>query len=381
MSELRTVEWVNGHVRMIDQTKLPYQFVYVNLKNYREVAKAIRDMTVRGAPAIGVAAAMGMALAANANRTKSRKRLITELEAAAEAMRKSRPTARNLFWAVETVLRRAETTEGSAREVAAAVVKQAQEMAGEDVQANKKIGEYGARLLDDGDQILTHCNTGTLATVSYGTALAPIRSAFRQGKRVKVIATETRPRLQGAKLTTYELLSDKIPVTLIVDGAVGYVMSQGMVQKAIVGADRITRKLVANKVGTYLIARAAQANHIPFYVAAPSSTFDLSGEGSDVKIEERSAQEITHILGKRITPIGVQVYNPAFDLTPVELVQGFITEKGGLPQRAPTWHGRQNSSTSGEGGNQLAERTCSGSRRLSEPEALVEPAPGRPRSR
>ena len=331
MSELRTVEWVNGHVRMIDQTRLPYKFVYVNLKNHREVAEAIRDMTVRGAPAIGVAAAMGMALAAYTSRTKNRKRLIAELEAAAEALRRSRPTARNLFWAIEMVLRRAETTVGGAGEVVAAVVKQAQEMAEEDVQANKKIGEYGARLLDDGDQILTHCNTGTLATVSYGTALAPIRSAIRQGKRVKVIATETRPRLQGAKLTTYELLSDKIPVTLIVDGAVGYVMRQGMVQKAIVGADRITKKFVANKVGTYLIALAAQANHIPFYVAAPSSTFDLQSEGSDVKIEERSSQEITHILGKRITPIGVPVYNPAFDLTPVELVQGFITEKGVIP--------------------------------------------------
>ena len=328
MSELRTVEWVNGHVRMIDQTKLPYQFVYVTLKNYREVAKAIRDMTVRGAPAIGVSAAMGMALAANANRTKTRKQLMAELEAAAGVLRRSRPTARNLFWAIDTVLRRAETTAGDARELAAAVVKAAQEMAEEDVHASMKIGEYGARLLVDGDQILTHCNTGTLAAVSYGTALAPIRFAIRQGKRVKVIATETRPRLQGARLTTYELLSDKIPVTLIVDGAVGYVMRQGMVQKAIVGADRITRKLVANKVGTYLIALAAQANHIPFYVAAPTSTFDLQGEGSEVKIEERSAREITHILGKRITPIGVPVYNPAFDLTPVELVQGFITEKG-----------------------------------------------------
>ena len=331
MSELRTVEWVNGHVRMIDQTRLPYQFAYVNLKNYREVAKAIRDMTVRGAPAIGVAAAMGMALAANASRTKSRKQLLANLKEAAEALRRSRPTARNLFWGIEMVLRRAETTAGDAREVAAAVVKQAQEMAEEDVQASRRIGEYGADLLDDGDQVLTHCNTGTLATVSYGTALAPIRSAVRQGKRVKVIATETRPRLQGAKLTTYELLSDKIPVTLIVDGAVGYVMRQGMVQKAIVGADRITRKFVANKVGTYLIALAAQANHIPFYVAAPSSTFDLQGEGSDVKIEERSSQEITHIRGKRITPIGVSVYNPAFDLTPVELVRGFITEKGVIP--------------------------------------------------
>ncbi len=328
MSEVRTVEWVSGHVRMIDQTKLPYKFVYVHLKNYREVAKAIRDMTVRGAPAIGVAAGMGMALAANANRTKTRERLMAELGTAAETLKQSRPTARNLFWAVERVLRCAETTVGDASKVAADVVKEAREMADEDVQSSLKMGEYGSRLIDGGDQILTHCNTGTLATVNYGTALAPIRSAFRQGKKVKVIATETRPRLQGAKLTTYELLSDKIPVTLIVDGAVGYVMRQGMVQKAIVGADRITRKFVANKVGTYLIALAAQANHVPFYVAAPSSTFDLKGEGSEVKIEERSAEEITHILGKRIAPVGVPVYNPAFDLTPVELVRGFITEKG-----------------------------------------------------
>ena len=328
MSEVRTVEWVNGHVRMIDQTKLPYKFVYVQLKNYHEVAKAIRDMTVRGAPAIGVAAGMGMALSANANRTKKREHLMAELESAAETLRMSRPTARNLFWAVDHILRCAETTVGGASKVAAAVVKEAQEMADEDVQWSLKIGEFGSRLIDDGDQILTHCNTGTLATVTYGTALAPIRSAYRQGKKVKVIATETRPRLQGAKLTTYELLSDKIPVTLIVDGAVGYVMRQGMVQKAIVGADRITRKFVANKVGTYTIALAAQANHIPFYVAAPSSTFDLKGEGTEVKIEERSAREVTHILGRRITPVGVPVYNPAFDLTPVELVRGFITEKG-----------------------------------------------------
>jgi methylthioribose-1-phosphate isomerase len=328
MSELKTVEWVNGHVRMIDQTRLPYRFAYVSLKDYRQVAKAIRQMTVRGAPAIGVAAAMGMALAANANRSKPKEQFMDELDAAAETLRRSRPTARNLFWAIERILRRAEYAGGGSREVAAAVVEEAQAMAKEDVQACLRIGDYGARLLDDGDQVLTHCNTGTLAAVSYGTALAPIRSAIRQGKRVKVIATETRPRLQGAKLTTYELLRDKIPVTLIVDGAVGYVMGQGMVRKAIVGADRITRDFVANKVGTYLIALAAQANHIPFYVAAPTSTFDPRSEDAEVEIEERSAQEVTHIGGKRITPRGVPVYNPAFDLTPVELVKGFITEKG-----------------------------------------------------
>lgn len=328
MSQLRTVEWVNGRVRMIDQTRLPYKFAYVSFKDYRQVAKAIRDMVVRGAPAIGVAAAMGLALAANSNRTKNKEQFMWELQTAATVLRRSRPTARNLFWAIDRVLRKAQTTKGGPSDIASVVEEEARRIAEEDVEANRKIGEYGASLLDDGDRVLTHCNTGTLATVSYGTALAPVRTAINQGKKVRVIATETRPRLQGAKLTTYELLRDKIPVTLIVDGAVGYVMKRGMVSKVIVGADRITTKFVANKVGTYLIALAAQANQIPFYVAAPSSTFDLQTKSSEVKIEERNPQEVTHIGGKRIVPKGVDVFNPAFDLTPVELVKGFITDKG-----------------------------------------------------
>lgn len=334
MSELRTIEWVGGLVRMIDQTRLPNKFAYVSLRDYRQVAKAIKEMTVRGAPAIGVAAAMGLALAANASRTKNREQFMQELQTAAEALRKSRPTAWNLFWAIDRVLRKARQTGGGSSQIASQVVAEAQKIAQEDVEVNHKIGEQGASLIDDGDQILTHCNTGTLATVSYGTALAPIRTAIGQGKRVRVIATETRPRLQGAKLTTYELLSDGIPVTLIVDGAVGYVMKMGMVQKVMVGADRITRKFVANKVGTYLIALAARANQVPFYVAAPTSTFDLQNERSEVKIEERNPQEITHIGGKRIVPKGVPAFNPAFDLTPVELVTGFITERGVLRQDA-----------------------------------------------
>lgn len=327
MSDVRTVEWVNGRVRMIDQTRLPNRLVYVHLMDYRQVSRAIADMVVRGAPAIGVAAAMGMALAAYANRSKSRGRILNQLEAAAGSLRASRPTAQNLFWAVDRILRRAHSA-GLDEDVAKLVVEEARRMAEEDVQASLGIGRFGADLIADGDQVLTHCNTGTLAAVNYGTALAPIRTAVRQGKRVRVVATETRPRLQGAKLTTYELLSDKIPVTLIVDGAVGFVMKRGMVQKAIVGADRITTKFVVNKVGTYLIALAAQANDIPFYVAAPTSTFDLRPQNSEVKIEERDAKEVTHINGRRLTPRGVSVYNPAFDLTPVELVKGFITEKG-----------------------------------------------------
>jgi methylthioribose-1-phosphate isomerase len=317
MSELRTVEWRNGHVRMIDQTQLPNRFVYVNLKDYRQVSNAIRTMVVRGAPAIGVAAGMGMALAAYRNRDKGRERTLKELETAAEVLKASRPTAQNLFWAVDP-----------RDDIARVVVEEAMNMAEEDVQANLSIGRYGADLIADNDQVLTHCNTGTLATVSYGTALAPIRTAVRQGKSIKVVATETRPRLQGAKLTTYELMSDKIPVTLIVDGAAGYVIKRGMIQKIIVGADRITTKFVANKVGTYLIALAAEANNVPFYVAAPASTFDLRPDCSDIEIEERDAKEVTYINGKRIPPRGVPVYNPAFDLTPVELVKGFITEKG-----------------------------------------------------
>jgi methylthioribose-1-phosphate isomerase len=328
MSELRTVEWANGRVRMIDQTRLPYKFAYVSFKDYRQVAKAIKDMVVRGAPAIGVAAAMGIALAANSSRAKSKEQLIKELEAAAGVLRQSRPTAWNLFWAIDRVLNKARITVGGASDVAAQVVDEAQRMAEEDVTANRKIGEYGAALINDGDCVLTHCNTGTLATVSYGTALAPIRTAVGQGKKIRVFATETRPRLQGAKLTTYELLRDRIPVTLIVDGAVGYVMMRRLVDKAIVGADRITTRFVANKVGTYQVALAAQANQVPFYVAAPSSTFDLRSGEAEVKIEERSSQEVTHIGGKRIVPRGVEVFNPAFDLTPIELVKGFITEKG-----------------------------------------------------
>jgi methylthioribose-1-phosphate isomerase len=330
MSELKTVEWVNGKVRMIDQTRIPFKFTYVTYRDYHQVAKAIKDMIVRGAPAIGVAAAMGMALAANANRTKNKEQFISKLEQAADVLRKSRPTAWNLFWAIDRVLRKARTVTGDADEVAAQVISEAQEIAEEDVRSNHRIGEYGAALLHDGDQVLTHCNAGTLATVSYGTALAPIRTAVHQGKKISVIATETRPRLQGAKLTTYELLRDGIPVTLIVDGAVGYVMKKGMVQAAIVGADRVTSAYVANKVGTYLIALAAQANQVPFYVAAPWSTFDLRRGTSDVKIEERKPQEVTHIGGKRIVPKRVAVFNPAFDLTPIELVRGFVTEKGVL---------------------------------------------------
>jgi methylthioribose-1-phosphate isomerase len=326
MSDVKTVEWVNGRVRMVDQTKLPERFVYVTLKDYRQVARAIREMVVRGAPAIGVAAAMGMALAADASKAKGKERFLEEMRRAGTLLCKSRPTAWNLFWAVERVLRRAELASGRVREMASEIVEEAETIAREDIESNHKIGEFGSQLIKDGYSVLTHCNAGTLATVSYGTALAPIRTAVRQGKRVSVIATETRPRMQGAKLTSFELLRDGIPVTLIVDGAVGYVMRMGMVHLVIVGADRINTRIVANKIGTYQVALAARANQIPFYVAAPTSTFDLKSSG--FKIEERRVDEVTHIGGRRIVPRGVGVFNPSFDETPIELVTGVITEKG-----------------------------------------------------
>lgn len=315
---------------MIDQTRLPGRLSYLTCRNHKQVAKAIKEMIVRGAPAIGVAAAMGLALAALNSKAGNKEEIMKELHDAAEVLRKSRPTARNLFWAIEKVLSKAESTSGGPSEITSATVQEALRIAEEEVQASRKIGEHGAALLSDGDRILTHCNTGTLATVSYGTALAPIRTAIKSGMRLQVFATETRPRLQGARLTTFELLSDRIPITLIVDGAAGYVIERGMVNKVIVGADRITRRFVANKVGTYLLALAARKHDVPFYVAAPLSTFDLGSGGTDIRIEERDPQEVTHIGGKRIAPRGVRVLNPAFDLTPIELVSAFITEKGVL---------------------------------------------------
>jgi len=326
MSDVKTVEWLNGKVRVVDQTKLPERFVYVTLKDYRQVARAIREMVVRGAPAIGVAAAMGMALAADASEAKGKERFLEEMRRAGTLLCKSRPTAWNLFWAVDRVLRRAELASGGVREMVSEIVDEAEMITRENIESNHKIGELGSTLIKDGYSVLTHCNAGTLACVSYGTALAPIRTAVRQGKRVNVIATETRPRMQGAKLTSFELLRDGIPVTLIVDGAVGYVMRVGMVNLVIVGADRINSQVVANKIGTYQVALAARANQIPFYVAAPTSTIDLKSGG--FKVEERGAKEVTHIDGRRIVPRGVAVFNPSFDETPIELVTGIITEKG-----------------------------------------------------
>ena len=325
---LRTVKWCGGVVSMVDQTKLPGRIVYVKCRTVREVARAIKSMVVRGAPAIGVAAAMGLALAAYRSRAKSREALLDELESASSILKSTRPTAVNLFWAISEIMEVARVSPGGVEEVKEAIVKRSIQMAEEDVKANMRIGEYGSTLISDGDTVLTHCNAGALATVGYGTALAPIRTSISQGKSVKVYATETRPRLQGARLTAFELLTDKIPVTLITDGMVGYAMSRGLIRKVIVGADRIVLDGVFNKIGTYTIAIAAKYHNIPFYVAAPTSTFDPSRTSESVKIEERDPKEVTHILNVRIVPKGVEVLNPAFDLTPINLVDAIITDRG-----------------------------------------------------
>ncbi|MCD6529079.1 S-methyl-5-thioribose-1-phosphate isomerase [Candidatus Bathyarchaeota archaeon] len=327
---LRTIEWRDGVVITIDQTKLPTREVYIELKTCEDMAYAIKEMKVRGAPLIGVAAAMGLALTAFRSKARSRRELMEELEASAELLRKTRPTAVNLFWSIDRVLKKAYEVEGGVDEVKRLVVEEAKKMADEDVEVNKRIGRNGLKLIQDGYTILTHCNAGGLATVGYGTALGVIRAAFEAGRRIKVIATETRPKLQGARLTSYELVRDGIPVTLITDNMAGYAMKRGMVDIVVVGADRIVKDAVINKIGTYTIAVLAKENGVPFYVAAPLSTMDLSRKASDVEIEERDPREVLFFGSVRIAPEGVNVWNPAFDVTPMEYVKGIITEVGVL---------------------------------------------------
>ncbi len=325
---MRTIEWKDGTVVIIDQTKLPNETVWVKIADYKAMASAIKDMKLRGAPLIGVAAAYGLALTAFHSKSKTREELQKELEESTEVLRKTRPTAVNLFWAIDRIMKKARDTAGSKEALAEAVVTEAQKMADEDVETNRKMGKHGAELIKDGDVVLTHCNAGSLATVDYGTALGVVRAAIEEGKNVKVIACETRPRLQGARLTCYELMRDNIPVTLISDTMVGYVMSRGMVDKVVVGADRIVRDAVLNKIGTYNVAVLAFEHGIPFFVAAPMSTMDQSRTSEDAIIEERSSQEVTNVGSERIAPEGVKVLNPAFDITPLEYVDAVITEQG-----------------------------------------------------
>jgi len=331
---LRTIEWKDGVVVTIDQTKLPCEAEHVEIKDCAEMAKAIKTMKIRGAPVLGVAAAYGLALTAFHSRAKTRESLLHELEYSAELLGKTRPTAVNLFWAIDRVLKKTKEAHGDVHTIARVVVQEAQKMADEDVKANRRIGEAGAKLIQDGDTVLTHCNAGSLATVDYGTALAVIRVAVEQGKCVNVIATETRPLQQGARLTTFELQRDGIPVTLITDTMVGYVMAKKLVNKVVVGADRIVKDAVFNKIGTYTVAVLAHEHDIPFYVAAPKSTFDLTHVSKDIIIEERSPEEVTICGGRRIAPEGVKVMNPAFDATPLKYVSAIICEEGVLsPER------------------------------------------------
>lgn len=328
---MRTIEWCKGTVATIDQTKLPDEETRIIIKNCGEMAEAIRSMRIRGAPLLGVAAAFALALTAFDSKAKSKEELIDELEEAADTIRRTRPTAVNLFWALDRILTKAKALPGNRDAIAGFVVEEAKKIADEDAAANRAIGKYGAELVHDGDVILTHCNAGALATVEYGTALGVIRAAWEQGKRIKVIAAETRPLLQGARLSVYELKKEGIPVTLITDNMVGYLMYKKMVNKVLVGADRIVRDAVINKVGTFTVAVLAREHKVPFYVAAPSSTFDLVHTSRQVVIEERKPEEVTHIGSKRITVEGVDVLNPAFDITPLKYVTAIICEKGVLP--------------------------------------------------
>jgi len=325
---MRTIEWKNGVVVTIDQTLLPEKEVWMEIRSCREMAEAIREMKIRGAPLIGAAAAYGLALTAYYSEARSREAFLEEIERSAEILEATRPTAVNLFWAIKRILNRVKNAEGDVEALKSAVIEEANRIANEDAEVNRKIGEYGSKLISDGDTILTYCNAGRLATVDYGTALAIIRVAWEEGKRIKVIVTETRPKLQGARLTAYELMRDGIPVTLITDNMVGYVMYRGLVNKVIVGADRVVRDAIVNKIGTYTIAVLAHKHKIPFYVAAPLSSFDINSFARDVIIEERSPEEVTYIGSIRIAPVGVNVLNPAFDVTPMKYVDAIICEKG-----------------------------------------------------
>jgi len=327
---LLTVSWEKDHVLLIDQTKLPDKLAYARCRNYAEVAEAIKKMVVRGAPAIGVTAAFGLALAAQASRAKKLEELMTDLETAFKVLRSTRPTAVNLFWALERVMAKAKQGR-TVEEVRTAVLDEALRMSDEDIRVNKLMGTNGAALFSDGDVVLTHCNAGSLATVAYGTALGVIRAARESGKRLSVIATETRPVMQGARLTAFELEHDGVDVSLIPDTAVGHMMARGAIKRVIVGADRVLRTgHVFNKIGTYQVAILANKHRIPFYVAAPISTFDLESNPDDVVIEERSVDEVVRVGSKRVAPKGVRIFNPAFDMTPPELITGIITEKGVL---------------------------------------------------
>ncbi len=331
-SKIKTIEWVDTYSKMVDQTKIPYEYSFVNITSGDEMFAAIRTMIVRGAPAIGIAGAHGINLYAQelAKQNLSREEFVTELLKKADYMKTSRPTAVNLMWAVEKQKDVIKNSTSDINGLIKELIENSIKLENEDIEINKKIGDYGAAIIPKGGTILTHCNAGALATVGYGTALGVVRSAYANDNTVKVFADETRPRQQGARITTFELVMDNIPVTLITDGMCSYFMKKGMIDVVVVGADRIAANGdTANKIGTYTVAIAAKYHNIPFYIAAPLSTIDTSiKSGDEIPIEERSAKEVTHINGQRICAEGVNIINPGFDVTPNELITGIITEKG-----------------------------------------------------
>ena len=325
---LKTIEWKDNSVIMIDQTKLPNELLFVTYTDYRQVANAIKTLVVRGAPAIGVSGAFGLALAALQSNASTKEEMINDLNSAKNVLFETRPTAVNLAWGLEKIMEVARSCKDP-EEIKKIVVETAKQMADQDVKINMTMGKHGSKLFDDNDTVLTHCNAGALATVGYGTALGVIRASKESGKNIKVIATETRPVQQGSRLTAFELKHDGIDVSLIPDTAVGYTLANNLVNKIIVGADRILKTgHVFNKIGTYQVALLAKHHNVPFYVAAPLSTFDLSSNPEDVVIEQRKSSEVTGIGEKKTAPDDINVINPAFDMTPPELISGIITENG-----------------------------------------------------
>lgn len=330
---MRSVFWEDNQLKMIDQRILPARFEIVAYRSHREVAQAIKDMVVRGAPAIGAAAAFGLALAGYESASASTCELLADLQAAANTLKASRPTAVNLAWAVDRILHTVKNSgQQNADELRQLLLTEAQHIADEDVAINKRMAEYGAALINDGDTVIHHCNTGALATVDWGTALGVIRTAHEQGKRVHVLVDETRPRLQGARLTAWELEQYGIPYEIISDNMAGHFLKMGSVQKCFVGSDRTAANGdVANKIGTYMLALAAYDNGVPFYPVVPTSTIDLSlASGDQIPIEERNPEEVLGIqfLGEPVAPKNAKARNPAFDVTPNRLVTGIVTENG-----------------------------------------------------
>lgn len=328
---VKTIEWVDGKVRMIDQSRLPREVAYIDCTDYRMVAEGIKKLWIRGAPAIGIAAAMGIALGAQDIKANNFNDFMKGLDAVFQTLLMTRPTAVNIRWAVDRIkIFLTERNKQTVDKLKAMLIEEANKILQEDIEINRAIGGWGAPFIKDGDTIITHCNAGSLATGGYGTATAPIRVAVEQGKKIQVIADETRPVLQGARLTAWELMEDNIPVTLITDNTAGTLLRKGEITLAIVGTDRtVANGDVANKIGTYSLAVLCRENGVPFYVAAPLSSIDFSiPTGEFIPIEERGSEEVTHIFESHIAPAGVKVRNLAFDVTPAKYITGIITEKG-----------------------------------------------------